>query len=172
MSSKAARKRNKKKFKLPPNTKVQEVSNIRTAPAQTSRPTPERLSQGRWATPQGMGKDMQPMVDLASDMIGALYQSKQITTSQEQAARLFQELRAGYLSELEVAGYKSCLAGGVRGYDGGDGNVEAIKAYRSLESRIGRIKTACLILECDRGQHERPINLEVLRRSLDAVSVG
>ena len=48
--------------------------------------------QGKWAKPQGLDKRSQPMVDLASDMIGALYQSKQINTSQEQAARTFQEL--------------------------------------------------------------------------------
>jgi len=137
--------------------------------SRTARPTPERLAQGTWATPQGVGKHMQPMVDLASDMIGVLYQTKQINTSQEQAARLFQELRAAYLSELGTKGYGSCLADNQTGYDGGDGNPEVIAAYRKLEDRIGRINTACLILECDRGPTDRPISMRAIKAALNAV---
>lgn len=127
------------------------------------------MARGKWAEPKGEYKDA-AIVDLASDMIGQLYYSKQITTSQEQAARLFQELRAGYLAELGTKGYGSCLADNQSGYDASDGDPAAIKAYRNLETRIGRIKTACLILECDRGASEEPVSLIALRRALDAVA--
>jgi len=100
MSSKAARKRNKRKFKMPKDVQPKEAVTLRTAP--TTRPTWERLQHGCWAEPSGMGKNMQPIVDLASDMIGELYQGRQITTAQEQAARTFQEVRAEWADMMEV----------------------------------------------------------------------
>jgi len=172
MGSKAAKRRAKKKLADQPAAKSADLQLVRTVAHETSRPTPERHSKGVWAQPQGGAKDQQPMVDLASDMIGALYQAKKLTASQEQAARLFQELRAGYLAEIGTRGYGSCLADNQTGYDGGDGNEAVIKAYRSLEGSIGHIKTACLILETEKGPDQQPYDLSVLRRSLDCMAGG
>ena len=169
MSSKAARKRNKRKFKMPKDVHVQPVGEVTLRTAPTTRPTWERLQHGCWAEPSGMGKDMQPIVDLASDMIGELYQGRQITTAQEQAARTFQEVRAAWLAELDLAGFKSCLAGGVGGYDGGDGNPEAKAAYQAIERRIGMVKTAILEIECAKLAGAKPNCLIALRRALDVM---
>lgn len=148
----------------------QRADSSRVAVRDPAKPTSERRARGVWVEPKGIAKHSNPMVDLAPDMIGALYQSKQINTSQEQAARLFQELRAAYLSELGTKGFGSCLADNQTGYDGGDGDPSVIAAYRSLERRIGRVKTACLIMECDRGADQRPRDLGVLTRALDVVA--
>ena len=173
MTSIAARRRNKKRLAeaakasnhtLPPKI----IQRPLTGPhsASTARPTPERLQRGTWAEPQGMGKDMQPTVDLTADMIGIMYEHKMISTSQEQAARLFQELRAAYLAELGTSGYGSCLADNQQGYDGSDGNPAVIAEYRALERKIGRIKTACLVLMTE----GKRVDLTALRRALDAVA--
>jgi len=167
MSSKAARKRNKRKFRMPKDVQPKEQVTLRTAP--TTRPTWERLQHGCWAEPSGMGKEEQPTVDLAPDMIGELYQSRQITTAQEQAARTFQEVRGEWEKELPIAGFKSCLAGGVGGYDGGDGNPEAKAAYQAIERRIGMVKTAILEIECAKLAGAKPNDLIALRRALDVM---
>lgn len=136
------------------------------------RPTAQRMAQGKWAEPQGALQSQQPMVDLASDMIGALYQGRKITNTQEQAARLFQELRAGYLAEIGTRGYRSCLADNQSGFDGGDGNVEVVQAYRSLEGRIGRVCVTALVLEVDKRPDQRPHDLGVLKNALNVVARG
>lgn len=136
------------------------------------RPTPERRRHGKWADPQGQGKAFQPVVDLAPDMIGSLYQSGKISTSQEQAARLFQELRAAFVAELGTSGYGSCLADNTQGYDASDGNPEAIARYRTLEDRIGVLMTQTLTVECDKGPSDKPWDLAVLRNALDCVSAA
>ena len=133
------------------------------------RPNALRKSRGMWAIPKGMGKHEQPAVDMASDMIGVLYVGRQISSQQEQAARLYQELRAAYLAELpDVRGYKSCLAGSVPGYDDGDGNPEVIAAFRSLEKRLTMPQRREMLIVCD--MDERPRNIETLRAALDAIS--
>jgi len=133
------------------------------------RPNALRKSRGMWAIPKGMGKHEQPAVDMASDMIGVLYVGRQISSQQEQAARLYQELRAAYLAELpDVRGYKSCLAGSVPGYDDTDGNAEVIAAFRSLEKRLTQPMRREMLIVC--GMDERPRNIETLRAALDAIS--
>lgn len=148
----------------------QKAESSRATVRDPAKPTDQRRAMGIWVEPKGIAKHSNPMVDLAPDMIGALYQSKKINTAQEQAARLFQELRAAYLSELGTKGFGSCLADNQTGYDGGDGDPAVIAAYRSLERRIGRVKTACLIAECDRGADQKPRDLGVLKRALDVVA--
>jgi len=170
MTSKAARKRNKRKFRMPKNVHIQPVGEVSVKTTPTARPTAERLRQGKWATPQGTGKSQQPMVDLASDMIGALYEARKISISQEQAARVFQQLRDAYVAEFDLSGFKSCLAGGVSGHDDSDGNPEAKKAYEDLEKRIGMVKTAILEIECAKGPDRKPNDLIALHRALDAVA--
>lgn len=131
-------------------------------------PTPERKRRGVWMPPaKGQAG---PYVDIASDMIGALLQSGKISHSQEQAARLFMDLRAGYVAELGVAGYGSCLDQGGGGYDSGDGNPEAIRAYRSMEDRIGWVKSALLQIETAKGAEDKPHDLGALRNALDVVN--
>ena len=170
MTSRAARRKNKKRLAeaakalqapLPPK-----ISQSRLTGRETARPTPERLERGTWAEPQGMGKDMQPTVDLTADLIGELYHAGKLNPSQEQAARLFQELRAAYLAELGTSGYGSCLADNQQGYDGSDGNPAVIAEYRALERKIGRIKTACLVLMTE----GKRVDLTALRRALDEVA--
>jgi hypothetical protein len=146
------------------------ASDAENCPAvKAERPNAMRKSRGMWAIPKGMGKHEQPAVDMASDMIGVLYVGRQISSQQEQAARLYQELRAAYLAELpDVRGYKSCLAGSVPGYDDGDGNPEVIAAFRSLEKRLTMPQRREMLIVCD--MDERPRNIETLRAALDAIS--
>jgi hypothetical protein len=134
---------------------------------ESSRPTTERKSRGTWAEPQGMGKHERPVVDLASDEIGRLYQAGRITSGQEQAARHFEELRAAYLDELpDVREFKSCLAGSIPGFDDGDGNPEVIAAYRKAERRMTLPQRRELLIVLN---GERPRNIETLRAALDAI---
>jgi hypothetical protein len=141
-------------------------------PRDTNKPTTERRARGVWADPKRADAKTAAPVDLASDMIGALYMAKKLTTSQEQAARAWQGLREGYVSELGVSGYKSCLAGSSAGHDDSDGNPEAVKAYRSIEKRIGRIASACLIRETEKLSGDKPYDLNVLRNALNVVAAG
>jgi hypothetical protein len=134
---------------------------------EASRPTSERKARGTWAEPQGMGKHERPVVDLASDEIGRLYQLGRITSGQEQAARHFESLREAYHDELpDVRGYKSCLAGSVPGFDDSDGNPEIIAAYRKMEKRMTMPQRRELLLVLE---NERPRNIETLRAALDAI---
>ena len=136
---------------------------------ESSRPTSERKSRGTWAEPSGMGKHDRPVVDLASDEIGRLFQAGRITGSQEQAARQYQELRAAYISELpDVRGFKSCLAGSVPGYDDSMGNPEVIAAYRKVESLLGVKGRREMLWVADSDQ--KPTNIELFRWCLDAIS--
>lgn len=174
MTSKAERRRRKKEA-LQARTayeggKPPETATRPRKPTQTARPTPERQARGKWQAPTGQGSHMHPVVDLASDLIGALYQARQISTSQEQAARTFQKLRDDYLREIGTKGFTSCLADNSGGYDNGDGDPTVIAAYRGLVDRIGRVKTASLIVECDKGPEQAVSSLVALRRALDAVN--
>ena len=130
-------------------------------------PTPERRARGEWVKPP-MGEPG-PMIDLAADMIGALLSAGRITRQQEEAARLFQDLRLGYVAELGVAGYGSCF-NVVGGHDSGDGSVEAIEAWRRMENRIGRVKSALLQHETAKGAECEPNDLGALRCALDCVN--
>lgn len=132
----------------------------------TTRPTPERLARGEWS--KTADKDA-GMLDLASDMIGRLGVEGKLTGQQVEAAHVFQQARALFVAELAVPGYKSCLAGGSGGHDSGDGNAEHIRAYRSIENRVGRIVMATLCHECDRLDGEKPRNLAVLKNALNVM---
>ncbi|MBQ2263251.1 MAG: hypothetical protein II336_18055 [Loktanella sp.] len=168
MTSKAeARRRKKARAINGATTPARQLEVIR--PEQhTARPTPERWARGRWAEATGAGKDARPLVDLAHDMIGRLYLQGQITAAQHDNARTFQELRAGYLQELGAKGFRSCLGGGVGGYDAGDGNVAAVVAYRSMERHIGKAHTSTLIWDLEQ-IYGQPRDLAKLRAALDAV---
>lgn len=138
------------------------------AESDAERPTEQRRSRGTWAEPQGMGKHERPVVDLASDEIGRLYQAGRITSAQEQAARHYQELRAAYIAELpDVKGYRSCLAGSVPGFDDGDGNADVIRAFRSIEARMTLAQRREMLIVCD--MEQRPRSLDTLRGALDAI---
>ena len=102
-------------------------------------------------------------------MIGVLFEDGRITGSQEQAARTFQQLRAAFLAALGTRGFGSCLADNQAGYDSGDGDGEAEAAYNSLVEKIGKPRAACLCREVNRESRQKPINLRLLRLSLDAV---
>lgn len=131
-------------------------------------PTPEQEAKGAYVRSQGPGK-VEYTVNVASDMIGRLRHEGQITPDQEQAARAFQNLRHAYLGELQTRGYGSCLADNMAGYDDGDGSEQITRAYRQVESGLGRVKLACLKLECEKGADGRPYNLPVLRNALDCM---
>lgn len=139
------------------------------ASRRAERPTGEQMSRGVWSMPSGMGKQDLPVVNRTPDMIGRLFEDRKITGSQEQAARTFQQLRAAFLAALGTRGYGSCLADNQAGYDSGDGDGEAEAAYNSLVEKIGRSKAACLIREVNREADQKPVNLRLLRLSLDAV---
>jgi len=172
MASKAELRRRKKTARTVTQT-APEVSGVpkqanATPQGRTARPTAERMEHGYWAMPAGPGKEFQPAVDLAADMVGWLHVTKQITTSQEQSARAWQELRERYIAELpEVQSYKSCLAGSVPGYDDGDGNPAVIAAYRRLERAMTLPQRREMLHVCDSGY--KPTNIDTLRGALDAI---
>lgn len=170
MSSKAERRKNKRAMRDRVVLIARDaVLEHRPQPRQSTRPTQERLSHGSWIVPKGAMKRSQPMVDMASDVIGVMYLHKMLTHSQEQAARRFQELRSAYISELpDVSGFKSCLAGSVPGYDDGDGDPAVIARYRSVEGKLSLDQRRALLTACDMGR--RPQRNETLRAALDIVA--
>ena len=176
MTSKAKARRNKKAVQrrnAEPGPEAPE--NTATAPQRansgrgdTMRPTPERQALGRWAVPQGGVKSQQPVVDMASDMIGLLHCQRRITDAQEQAARTWQELRAKWLQEFpDLAQFKSCLHGSVPGYDDSEGDASVIAAYRAVEAKMTLPQRRMMLWVCD--MNERPANIAVLRQALDVV---
>jgi len=173
MSSKAAARRKKKAAQgqqSPQAATTPETTPTATSARETTRPTPERMALGKWIKPQGADKRSQPMVDVASDMIGRLYERGQLTASQEQSARTFHELWAAYRSELGVSEYRSCLAGGVGAHDESDGRPEVYAAWYSLCDKIGRVSVAAIKMNVERQAGERPINLPALKSALDRVA--
>lgn len=170
MISNRKRREIKKAFRAAKQTHTAPTTDLRivTAPTSetTTRPTPERLARGVWS--KTAAKDA-GMLDIASDMIGRLGVEGHLTGQQVEAARVFQEARAGYLAEIGTRGYGSCLADNQTGYDAGDGNIGVYRAYKALENRIGAIRTGILAHEVDKLEHERPRNLEVLRNALNCI---
>lgn len=135
---------------------------------EAKRPTDERMARGNWRLPQGMGKNEQPVIDTSSDIIGQLHDAGRITSGQEQAARHWQALRAAYIAELpDVAGFKSCIAGSVPGFDDGDGDAAVIYEYRRMESRLTRSQRLEVLHVCEDGY--RPRDIAVLRSALGAI---
>lgn len=129
----------------------------------TAQPTPERRAMGVWHTTKDGTQDM------AHDMIGRLATEGKLNSQQVESARVFQETRAAYVAELGVSGFKSCLAGGSGGYDAGDGNPEAIRAYRKIENAVGPKHIWMLRQECDKLANDRPWSLTGLQAALDAM---
>lgn len=172
MSSKAQKRRNKRLAKAatqdtPERSGAQTIALRAVSKRQSMKPTAERRAHGVWVE----GKDAQPDVDMASDMAGALFHARQISDRHLEAARAFQEVRAPYLAEYELAGFKSCLAGGVGGYDGGDGNIQAKQAYehfiRNLAPCQVRVLEVGLYMEPDQAGS---LTVWKLRDALDAIA--
>ena len=129
----------------------------------TAQPTTERRARGSWCrTPNGMQ-------DMAEDLIGRLSTEGKLTSQQVESARVFQERRAAYVQELGTVGYRSCLAGGSGGHDSGDGNPEAVSAYRSIENRVGQKHLWMLRQECEKLANDKPWSLAGLQAALDAM---
>ena len=129
------------------------------------RPTPERQRHGVWLDLTGPGKNDRAAVDLASDQIGWLYHTKQITSSQEQTARNVQDAWAAYSAELNLSTGRSCLDIGPVGYQGDDGNPHVIKAWRDLTRRLNSWQYGALIhTAC---QDNPPGNIRLLRDALN-----
>lgn len=129
------------------------------------RPTAERFARGQWHRASRSG----PVVDLCHDMIAALHTDGDISYAQEQNARLFQEVRAAWLGELALSGYRSCLDIGATGYDATDGNPAAIKSHDAMKRRLGVVRYLYIATEVEKGSHQVPASLETLRRALDAI---
>jgi hypothetical protein len=109
-----------------------------------------------------------PAVDIAADMVGQLRAAQQITQSQEQAARTWQQLRAAYLAELpEISGYRSCIDPSVPGFDDSDGDPVVIERYREVERALGQQGRRIMLWVCE--ADERPYDLRLLKWALDVV---
>lgn len=161
--------RNERKRQAKTGKAPEKPSAARTAPTPVLlAPTPQQESKGWWVRAKGPGRT-EAVVNLASDMIGRLRCEGAITHEQEQAARLFQELRADFLAELGTRGYGSCLDPATGGYDGSDGDPQAMEAYRRMERRVGGSMMAVLSAECDKGAQQRPHMIGLLRAALTAV---
>ena len=137
-------------------------------PDRATRPTQERMARGVWKIPRGQGKSELPVLDLAEDMVGQLYQAGKISDAQEQAARTWQARRLAYLAELpEISGYKSCISPDVPGYDDGDGDPDVIEEYRKIEVALGRQGRIEVLLVCE--ENRNPRSLELLRWALGVI---
>jgi hypothetical protein len=132
---------------------------------ETQRPTAERMSRGVWtiAAPRA------PAVDLAADYIGKLYAAKLIEYHHHESARAFQQIVAAFMADLPVAGFRSCLAEGFGGYDAGDGNPEAAKAYASMKRKLGAVRFAYLRTETEKPADAPIRDVDTLRNALEAV---
>lgn len=132
--------------------KAAPIEQTPEAPDRAERPTDHRLARGVWAKPQGAMKSAQPFVDMASDAVGRLHHAGLINNAEEQAARQFQAARQAYLEELpDISGFKSCIAGGIPGYDDGDGDPRVIEEYRRLEKLVGLRDRSLVIAVCEEG---------------------
>jgi len=167
-----AEKRRRKRARIIEQVPKQQKAYIAPESRPTARPTPERMSKGQWSMPSKADRNTQPIMDMASDMIGALFHQNKITSAQEQAARMFSEVYAAYKSEIGVREFKSFLAGGASGHDGGDGNPAVYAQYYAIRERVGRVKIAVLQIECDKTCEQSPVDLGALRNALDCLSAG
>lgn len=175
MSSKAQKRRNKRRAKgyIPPEVATNERTGVKgrslraVAKRQSMKPTDERRAHGVWVE----GKAEQPDVDLASDMAGTLFHRREINEAQLEAARSFQEVRAAFVAELGVSGYRSCLAGGVGGHDDGDGNPEVFRAYRHITRQLTPPQVRVLEVGLDMPPEQAGrLTVWKLRDALDAIS--
>lgn len=130
------------------------------------RPTPERMRRGIWA----IGTRKAPVIDLASDMIGELFATEQITSSHHEAARLFQEIVAAYQADLGLRSYRSCLDDSTGGHDAGDGDPRAVQRYDDLKRRLGPVRFVYLRSELDKPAGAICRDLDVLKKSLDRLA--
>ena len=168
MSSKAQRRATKKAnsaaqgMATAPRADLRVVTKGRRSEI-TAQPTRERRARGIWH------KTKDGMQDTAEDLIGRLSTEGKLTSQQVESARVFQERREAYKAELDLAGFRSCLAGGSGGYDSGDGNPEATRAYREIENRVGQKHLWMLRQECDKTADDRPWSLTGLQAALDAM---
>lgn len=179
MASKSSKKRRRAQKRAaqaqvaPRVAQVAGAGSIAPQPAperetEATRPTEQRMARGNWRLPSGMGKHEQPVIDTSADIIGQLHDAGRITSGQEQAARHWQALRAAYIAELpDVAGFKSCIAGSVPGFDDGDGDAAVIYEYRRMESRLTRSQRLEVLHVCEDGY--RPRDIAVLRSALSAI---
>lgn len=158
----AKRKRKPQKHKR----QIAEATPTTIERGTAERPTAERLKRGTFAFPTGTFKDQRAIVALDTDVIGRLFVAELINSRQEQAARHFEQVRAAYLVDYGVAGFKSCLAGGVASHDSSDGDPAARHAYFALEAKLSKLERVSLILVCE----GRQPSLEYLRSGCDAIS--
>ena len=129
----------------------------------SNNPTPERAARGKFEY-----KD-QTAFDKHHDMIARLTAQGLLNSSMEDAARDYQAVRAGFVSELGIAPIKDSCDASQGGFDAGDGNPAAKKAHDDMRDRIGRINWAVLDQEVGKGPEGRPRDLEVLRNALTCV---
>lgn len=176
MSSQAdARRRRKERNRInaanAPGAPLEPVT-ISTTPAQEREvaPTTEQRAKAAYAKPgEGKGNNAGHWRNLHPDMIGRLHHEGKLSQSQYEAARLWQEIRAAWVAELGTPGYGSCLADNQSGYDAGDGNIAAVRAYTAMRDKIGRVASSVLSIECDKGADRRPSDLVFLRVALNRI---
>jgi hypothetical protein len=132
------------------------------------RPPPERQQHGKVILPFGVGKNERPATVEGVDMVAKLYEGGQLTYTQEQAARSFQQLHADYVADLGVSTGRSCLDIGPVGHDAGDGNPEVAARHRRIVRALGMIREAEVRRVVLSGQ--RPRNLLVLKDGLNVVA--
>lgn len=133
-------------------------------------PTPEQIGKGMYDAPTGLGRRHKPFINTAPDLIGVLFRQNRISAAEEQAARHFQQVRAGYIAEIGISGYRSCLDQSRGGYDGTDGDPAAVAAYDALRKLLGPRHCAFVAQEVDKLAHQRTDNLLRLRAALRKIA--
>lgn len=165
MTSKALRRRQKKANQsaaAQSDTYAPQKQQVAYVPRADDDPTREQQSRPGWLKPE-KGK---PWVRL--DLIGLLHQRGQITDAEEQAARIYQQLRMEYLAELQTRGFGSCLADNMAGHKSDEGRAGIIREYRYIEQKVGYSAISHLAGEVFKTSDEKPhligLTKEALRR--------
>jgi hypothetical protein len=165
--SKAERRRRKVVRYIEPKAPTEAIQIPKGA---DTSPTPEQMALGTYKRAKGPDRDSKPYVNIAPDMIAVLRNAGKLTEAQTEAARDFQAVYADWVAELGCQGTVSCLVERTGGFDGSDGNINAVRAYNRIRDRIGRVKTALLCYETAKGPDQRPRSLDALRNALDCMN--
>ena len=140
------------------------------APSRAVRPPPERAQHGKVILPFGVGKGDRPATVEGGDMVAKIYENGDISYTQEQAARSFEQLHADYVSDLGISTGRSCLDIGPVGHDEGEGNPEVAARYKKIVRALGMQRDAELRLVVLGSR--KPRSLPMLRDALNVVANG
>jgi hypothetical protein len=173
--SKAERRRLKRAQRAAGRPAQRDKANLadvapKSEKAHSTAPTPRQQAHHAYAKPEGQAKNSKPWINETPDLIGVLYKRGRITTAEEQAARHFQKVRAAYLQEIGIAGYRSCLDITKAGHDDSDGDFAVIAADAELRDVLGARVYSFVARETDKPATQRAEDLRRLKIALQKIA--